>query len=205
MDIYSDYIRMRVISGKAKGIVLAAVDSKRTRPILDRVKESLFNILGDAVIDSVVLDLFAGTGSLGIEALSRGARMCFFVDKGQHPVRVIGKNLRATGFASNAIVLRKNIFTLVDFLTSQDIKFDIILVAPPYKLIEPGCKDRIKIITLLNRCINVLNENGIIMLQHHTKQTLSRDEFERIIITGERCYGNTQLTFFSMESLDNQR
>ena len=83
---------MRIISGKAKGVRLSALSSKRTRPILDRAKESLFNILGDSIHDSVVLDLFAGTGSLGIEALSRGAKRCLFVRSEE---RRVGKECRS--------------------------------------------------------------------------------------------------------------
>lgn len=187
---------MRVISGKAKGKVLASLDSKGTRPILDRVKESLFNILGDSVIDGVVLDLFAGTGSLGIEALSRGAKNCLFVEKELRAERVIIKNLTDTMFLKNAMVLRKNVFTILDFLTMQQFKFDIILVAPPYNLIESGCKDRDKIIFLLDHCIQILNEDGIVMLQHHKAQTLDQDEFNNLQIVKQRHYGITQLTFF---------
>ncbi len=88
---------MRVISGKAKGARLKALSSKRTRPILDRVKESLFGILGDSIIDSIVLDVFAGTGSLGIEALSRGAKRCLFVDNDMHAVQVIKKTFKTLG------------------------------------------------------------------------------------------------------------
>ena len=194
---------MRVISGKAKGARLRALSSKRTRPILDRVKESLFNILGDFIVDSVVLDLFAGTGSLGIEALSRGAKRCLFVDNDLHAVQVIKKNLQDTRFLEGALVLKKNVFALSAFLTDESMKFDLILVAPPYKLIDLDSKDREKIFSLLDECVSgqILNERGIVVLQHHKKQIVSQENFKQLKVVDGRRYGNTQLTFLRTNSV----
>lgn len=194
---------MRVISGKAKGARLSALSSKGTRPILDRVKESLFSILGDFVVDSVVLDVFAGTGSLGIEALSRGAKRCLFVDNNIHAVQVIKKNLQDTRFLEMAEILEKDAFALSAFLTDKCMKFDLILVAPPYRLIDADSKDREKIFTFLDECASrqILNENGIIVLQHHKKQIVSQKNFKHLKVVDERRYGNTQLTFLRTNSV----
>ena len=194
---------MRVISGKAKGARLSALSSKGTRPILDRVKESLFSILGDFVVDSVVLDVFAGTGSLGIEALSRGAKRCLFVDDNMHAVQVIKKNLQDTRFLEMAEILEKDAFALSAFLTDKCMKFDLILVAPPYRLIDADSKDREKIFTFLDECASgqILNENGIIVLQHHKKQIVSQENFKHLKVDDERRYGNTQLTFLRTNSV----
>ncbi|MHC4270405.1 MAG: RsmD family RNA methyltransferase [Planctomycetota bacterium] len=143
---------MRIISGKAKGTRLSALSSKRTRPILDRAKESLFSILGDSVLDSTVLDLFAGTGSLGIEALSRGAGKCLFVDNSTNAIRVIKENLQEAGFIKRTVVLKINVFRLLGFLKNKDIRFDLMLVAPPYKLLDIDCGDRKRIFSLLEEC-----------------------------------------------------
>ncbi len=188
---------MRVISGKAKGIRLSALSSKRTRPILDRVKESLFNILGDSLVDNDVLDLFAGTGSLGIEALSRGAKRCLFVDSDIPSIQVIKKNLQDTGFSKKAVVIKKNVFTLLALLKNKNIKIDIILIAPPYKLMNLDCKDREKIFSFLDDCTSseILNKKGIIVLQHHRKQMISQENFKQLKVTDQRYYGNTHLTF----------
>lgn len=188
---------MRVISGKAKGIRLSALSSKRTRPILDRVKESLFNILSDSLVDSDVLDLFAGTGSLGIEALSRGAKRCLFVDSDIPSIQVIKKNLQDTGFSKKAVVIKKNVFTLLALLKNENIKIDIILIAPPYKLMNLDCKDREKIFSFLDDCTSseILNKKGIIVLQHHKKQMISQENFKQLKVTDQRYYGNTHLTF----------
>lgn len=196
---------MRVISGKAKGARLRALSGKRTRPILDRVKESLFNILGDFIVDSVVLDLFAGTGSLGIEALSRGAKRCLFVDNNIHAVQVIKKNLQGTRFLEGAEILKKNVFTLSALLSQKGIKFDLILVAPPYRLIDLDSKERGKIFTFLDECVSsqILNERGIVVLQHHRKQAVSQEDLTQLRVFDERRYGNTQLTFLKANSTSN--
>ena len=196
---------MRIISGKAKGIQLSALNSKRTRPILDRAKESLFNILGDSLPDSVVLDLFAGTGSLGIEALSRGAKRCLFVDNSTNAIRVIKKNLQDAGFLKRTVVLKTNVFRLLGFLKNKHIKFDLMLVAPPYKLLDIDCSDRKRIFSLLDECVTreIINENGIIVLQHHKKQIIGQESFKQLMVIDERRYGTTQLTFLGTNSASN--
>jgi len=188
---------MRIISGKAKGTRLSALSSKRTRPILDRAKESLFSILGDSVLDSTVLDLFAGTGSLGIEALSRGAGKCLFVDNSTNAIRVIKENLQEAGFIKRTVVLKINVFRLLGFLKNKDIRFDLMLVAPPYKLLDIDCGDRKRIFSLLEECISkqFINDNGTIVLQHHKKQKIDQECFKQLKVIDVRQYSNTQLTF----------
>ncbi len=196
---------MRIISGKAKGVRLSALSSKRTRPILDRAKESLFNILGDSLPDNVVLDLFAGTGSLGIEALSRGAKRCLFIDNSTNAIRVIKKNLQDAGFLERSVVLKINVFRLLGILKNKHVKFDLMLVAPPYKLLDLDCGDRKRIFSLLDECVSreIINEKGIIVLQHHKKQTVSQESFKQLKIVDERRYGTTQLTFLGTNSVSN--
>jgi 16S rRNA (guanine966-N2)-methyltransferase len=188
---------MRIISGTAKGVRLSALSSKRTRPILDRAKESMFSILGDSVLDSVVLDLFAGTGSLGIEALSRGANRCLFVENSTNAIKVIKKNLRNANLQKRTVVLKINVFRLLDFIKNKDIKFDLILVAPPYKLLDIDCGDRKRIFSLLEAFVSkqIINEKGVIVLQHHIKQKIIQECFKQLSVIDERQYSNTQLTF----------
>jgi 16S rRNA (guanine(966)-N(2))-methyltransferase RsmD len=188
---------MRIISGKAKGVQLSALNSKRTRPILDRAKESMFSILGNSVLDSVVLDLFAGTGSLGIEALSRGANRCLFVENSTNAIKVIKKNLRNANLLKRTVVLKINVFRLLDFIKNKDIKFDLILVAPPYKLLDIDCGDRKRIFSLLEAFVSkqIINEKGVIVLQHHIKQKIIQECFKQLSVIDERQYSNTQLTF----------
>ena len=192
---------MRVISGKAKGTQLSALNSKKTRPILDRAKESLFSILGDSVQESAVLDLFAGTGSLGIEALSRGARKCLFVDNSTNAIRVIKKNLQEAGLIKRTVVLKINVFRLLDFLKNKDIRFDLMLVAPPYKLLDIDCGNRKRIFSLLEEYVSkkIINDNGTIVLQHHKKQKINQECFKQLKVIDERRYSNTQLTFLKAD------
>ena len=193
---------MRIISGKAKGVRLSALSSRQTRPILDRAKESMFSILGDSVLDSVVLDLFAGTGSLGIEALSRGAKRCLFVENSTNAIKVIKNNLRETNLLKRTVVLKINVFRLLDFIKNKDIKFDLILVAPPYKLLDIDCGDRKRIFSLLEAFVSrqIVNEKGIIVLQHHKKQKVIQECFKQLNVIDERQYSNTQLTFLKGNS-----
>ena len=191
---------MRIISGKAKGVKLSALSSRQTRPILDRAKESMFSILGNAILDSVVLDLFAGTGSLGIEALSRGAERCLFVENSTNAIKVIKKNIREANLLKRTVVLKINVFRLLDFIKNKNIKFDLILVAPPYKLLDIDCGDRKRIFSLLEAFVSrqIINEKGIIVLQHHKKQKVIQDCFKQLNVIDERQYSNTQLTFLKV-------
>ena len=126
---------MRVISGKYKGKQLQGFDIEGTRPTMDRVKESLFAMIQNEVKDSICLDLFAGSGSLGIEALSNGASKCYFVDKHKEIGQILKNNLKNI---ENSILIQKDYKdALKEF---QNVKFDIIFLDPPYQmnLINPS-------------------------------------------------------------------
>lgn len=123
------FAEMRVIAGSAKGHRLQSVPGDTTRPITDRVKEALFNILGDFVVSARVLDLFAGTGAVGIEALSRGAAEAVFIDRSPAALRVIRANLEHTRLADRAIVLRADAFKYLS--GAIEAPFDLIYIAPP--------------------------------------------------------------------------
>jgi 16S rRNA (guanine(966)-N(2))-methyltransferase RsmD len=120
---------LRVIAGKARGRRLRSVPGDATRPITDRAKESLFNILGPDVEGASLLDLFAGTGSVGIEALSRGAGFVRFLDLQRQAIDTIRTNLASTGLAAGAEVLRQDAFAMLD--RPADRAFDYIFIAPP--------------------------------------------------------------------------
>jgi 16S rRNA (guanine(966)-N(2))-methyltransferase RsmD len=120
---------LRVISGKARGRKLRPVPGDSTRPITDRAKESLFNILGSDIEGSSVLDLFAGTGSVGIEALSRGAARARFIDQQRQAIDTIRSNLAATGLEGQAEVLRQDAFNALE--RKADLQFEYVFIAPP--------------------------------------------------------------------------
>lgn len=178
---------MRVISGSAKGIQLQAVPSRGTRPISDRVKEALFNILGEAIEGSHVLDLFAGTGSVGIEALSRGAERVVFVERHPRAVATIQTNLRRTNLESGSRVERADVFK---FLAGPPEPFDMIYIAPPQ---YQGMWSRT--LLTLDAAPLWLAPNGLAIAQIFPKEmeVLSLNSMQLI---DERQYGSTLLCFY---------
>lgn len=183
---------IRVIAGTAKGRKLKMVPGLSTRPVMDRVKEALFNILGQGIVGSTFLDLFAGTGSVGIEALSRGAALARFVENHPLAVRTIHENLAHTRLSDRAQVLRANVFHYLR--TPNPEPFEYIYVAPPQYL---GLWKE----TLLQLDENPghVQQDGIVIVQ------LDPREREPIALHtlqpyDERIYGKTMLWFFERVS-----
>ncbi len=192
-------IIMRVIAGTARGIHLLSVKGLKTRPVLDSVKEALFNIIREIVPDSYVIDLFAGTGALGIEALSRGAAFCIFIDSGFDAVEVIKKNLLKAKLDDRARVLRVDVFKACAYLIANHLKLDLVLAGPPYEMVEQE-EGRKRIILLFQEMAEkgILKPDGIIVLQHRRQQgqtSLSLPPSIDLEIFDQRQYGDTQLTF----------
>ena len=123
---------IRVISGTAGGLKLQTLDSEATKPTLDRVKEAAFSMLRDDIYGATVLDLFSGSGALGIEALSRGAEKCYFNDKSKECINLIRKNLSHTKFEHSSEVCCLDYSEAIAFFRKKDLKFDLILLDPPY-------------------------------------------------------------------------
>lgn len=149
---------MRIISGKYKGKKLDGFDIEGTRPTMDRVKESLFGIIQNNLKDSICLDLFAGSGSLGIEALSNGASICYFVDKNKQILNILKNNLKGI---ENSIPIEKDYLMALEELKTK--KFDIIFLDPPYKynLITPSIKKIME--------FDMLNKDGIIVCEYENE------------------------------------
>lgn len=128
---------MRVIAGSAKSLRLETVATSDTRPTTDRIKETLFNILSPDIPDCLFLDLFSGSGAIGIEALSRGAKKAYFVEYNKNAISCINKNLAFTHLDKNAMVIFDDCVAAIDRLEGQGLVFDIIFMDPPYgKLLE---------------------------------------------------------------------
>jgi 16S rRNA (guanine966-N2)-methyltransferase len=177
---------MRVISGSARGRTLKAA-GEATRPITDRAKTSLFNILSARVIGAIVLDLFAGAGSVGIEALSRGARAATFVELDQIALKTIRANLEMTRLDARAKIVRLDVFKFIRHATEE--KFDLIYIAPPqYKDLWS------ETLAALNG-VDLLAKDGVIVAQIHPKEykELALTQFE---LFDQRKYGNTMLCFY---------
>ena len=181
---------LRVISGKAKGRKLKTVEGDTTRPVTDRVKEALFNIISGDVIDSNWWDLFGGTGAVGIEALSRGASFVRFSDLNRAPIDTIKFNVEHCGFTSQSEVRRADAFS---YLSAQpDRKFEYIYIAPPqYKEMWS------KALELLDDNLDWLSDDGWVIAQiapreYRTSTPLLKnlEEFDK------RKYGTTLLVFY---------
>lgn len=177
---------MRVISGTAKGRTLKSPGAA-TRPITDRAKESLFNILGARVQDANVLDLFAGAGSVGIEALSRGARAATLVELDREALRAIRDNLTLTHLADRARIVRLDVFKFIRHGATE--RYDLIYIAPPqYKELWAET-----LATLDGR--GFLSDQGVIIAQIHPRE-FRAVELESFELFDSRKYGSTMLCFY---------
>jgi len=180
----------RIISGQAKGMRLKSVPGDTTRPITDRVKGALFNILTADIVDSRFLDLFGGTGSVGIEALSRGAQFVQFIDKNQSACSIIKENLEKSGFSDKANIRKIDAFS---FIQGKSIfEFDYIFVAPPQYF---GFWS--KMVLQIDKKLDTLNPNVWIIVQIDPKEyeMLDLSNLEEFDI---RNYGSTRLIFYKV-------
>lgn len=177
---------MRVITGKARGVQLKTPDGMLTRPTTDRVKEALFSIIHFEIPGAKVLDLFGGTGQLGIEALSRGAKSAVFVDAQEAACRIIRENLKRARLEKEGRVVRSD---YLQYLNRCVEKFDIILLDPPYA--EVFLENALKRITE----IDILETNGIIVTERPLGKELPWD-FEGYTRSKDYKYGNTLLTLY---------
>ena len=177
---------MRVITGKARGIVLKTPDGMATRPTADRVKEAIFNIIQFDVPTARVLDLFGGTGQLGIEALSRDAKSAVFVDEREDACRLIKENLKRTKLEQYGKVIRSDYMA---YLRNCKEKFDIILLDPPYA--EVFLENSLKMITE----IDILQTGGIIVAERPLGKELPWD-FPGFSRSRDYKYGKTLITIY---------
>ena len=184
---------MRVISGKAKGTKLNSIESLSTRPTLDRVKESLFNIIQEKINGSVVLDLFAGSGALGIETISRGAKKAYFCDNNYDAIKMIEKNIEKTHFQEQSILISSDYKKCIKSIRE---KIDLVFIDPPYK--DNLSVDSIRIILEQG----ILNKDALMIIE---TDEICRDkrnlkELTNIKIIDERKYGRANLLFLKEEN-----
>ncbi len=177
---------MRVIAGKARGTQLKTPEGLKTRPTSDRVKEALFSIIQFDIPGAKVLDLFGGTGQLGIEALSRGAKSAVFVDAGEEACRLIRENLRRTKLEENSRVIRGD---YLHFLENTRDFYDIVLLDPPYA--EVFLENALKKLAE----IDILQSGGIIVAERPAGKALPVD-LPGFFRSRDYKYGNTLLTLY---------
>lgn len=180
---------MRIIAGLAKGRKLLSPEGMGTRPTLDRVKESIFNIIQNVVPYAQTLDAFAGTGSLGLEAVSRGAKHCYLIDKGDVTFPILKQNVENLKFEEKCTCLYKDSYEALNEFSHKKMSFDLIFIDPPYKknMIPPA----IDIITEGS----LLNDGGLIVAKIDSGEDIYVGN-EKIVLTNHRKYGNTTVCFY---------
>lgn len=193
---------MRIIGGAAKGRTIETLDMPHLRPMLDRVRENLFNIVQFDLPGAIVLDLFSGCGSIGIEALSRGASGCTFVESDPQLADLIEKNLEKCGLRSRATVLKDDVFRLPDrggdFVHEQA---SVVFADPPYAIVNDE-KDRRRMFAVFDDMVGALIAPGALLALHH-------EPMDEVVWPGpslkcfdHRVYGNSQLSFFDVGGED---
>ena len=186
---------MRVISGTARGTQLVSLGSADIRPTLDRVKESFFNLVGPGLEGVAFLDLFAGSGSMGIEALSRGAETVAFVEPNIKAQRIIIQNLekcRMTDPSPRWVLLKSAASTGLETLKERELAFDLIYIDPPFAegLYEP---------TLQKLALSDILQNDAVVVVEHFHKTVLQEKYDKLKFYKNRCIGDSCLTFFSFE------
>lgn len=186
-------IILRVISGNAKGHKLKTISGTATRPTTDRVKESVFNIISRFIVGARVLDLYSGTGNLGIESLSRGANFATFVDNSKGCLLTIKQNLLHTKLSDKSSIISMDVFVALKKLSKENRKFDIIFLDPPY---NKNLADE----TL--KCLvesDIIEQGGMVIVEHGYKEDVPQQvEFLKKI--RYQKYGDTIVSFYSQVS-----
>lgn len=181
---------MRIIAGIAKNRKIKTRKGFDTRPTLESVKESLFSIITPYIEEAVFLDLFSGSGSIGLEAISRGSKKAVMIEKDSEALRYIIENIENLGFSDKCRAYKNDVLRAVEILGRKQEKFDIIFMDPPYQ--DEVCK---KVLKEIDKA-NILNENGLIICEHHFYEKLE-DEIYGFRKTDERKYNKKILTFYT--------
>ncbi len=182
---------MRIISGTARGTKLFTLEGQLTRPTLDRVKESLFNIIQNEIPNSIFLDLFSGSGAIGLEAASRGAKKVILCDKSKDAIKIINKNIEKTHLNEKIELYNLDYETLLN--TKVKEKIDIIYIDPPYD--SDFAIKSVEII--INK--NLVNENSNIIIETDNEEKILKElENKQVEITDKRKYGRASLIFLKI-------
>ncbi len=181
---------MRVIAGKWKGVHLKAGNIEDFRPITNRIKESLFGILGDQIISTKILDLYAGSGSIGIEALSRGANHCTFIERSHKVADLLLRNLQKINIEpDNYEVVTADVYKTIQSLSKRQVEFDTIFSDPPFRRPIAG-----RLLLALSKTY-LLKTDGTLILRHHKTELISDHiyNFESVRV---KAFGDSIVRFF---------
>lgn len=176
---------IRIITGKYGGRKIDAPDNSRTHPMGERVRNALFNSVGTEIAGARVLDAFAGTGSVGLEAISRGALHCTFVERDKIAQKVLAKNVVSLNADSQATIVRSSVNNWLE--TSEHSNYDIIFADPPYHDLQ---------LSTVSKLMGLLKPNGLMVLSHTGRGEVPNLVELGIVVVDNRSYGNAHLTFF---------
>jgi 16S rRNA (guanine(966)-N(2))-methyltransferase RsmD len=186
---------MRIVGGKAKGRKLKSLrDKPGLRPLSEQVREALFNILVERISGSAFLDLFAGTGAVGLEALSRGAKLAFFVEKDKASARVIQQNLELLGYQQKAEVFVLDVIQALQLFVRRKAQFDLIFIGAPYR-------ESVLLIEVLNILGGgqIQTDSSVVVAESH-KKTKLEENYGRLRLVKAKSYGDTVLNFYNETS-----
>jgi 16S rRNA (guanine(966)-N(2))-methyltransferase RsmD len=185
-------IFLRIIAGYAKGRKLKSPENQDIRPTSDRVKEAIFSMIAFYIPGKIVLDLFAGTGNLGLEALSRGAKFSVFVDNNREALKLVNQNIKLLGYKDKTSVVFSDALKALDLFRKRNEKFDIVFIDPPYRQSLYG-----EIIQSIAEN-DIIDRSGILIIEHPADIKL-KDEYEGLKKIKEKKYGNTSITILKRE------
>ena len=181
---------MKVISGSLKGRNIEGYNLEGTRPTMDRVKESLFGMIQNNIKDSIALDLFAGSGQLGIEAISNGASKCYFVDHNHEVIKVLNKNMASLNIKDKSSVILSDWKKFLN-KSANVLKFDLIFVDPPYDYpVYEKIMDKVS-------NLNLLSENGLIILEHANLKL--KERYGNLVLYKSKKYGNKSVNIYKID------
>ncbi|TCS93099.1 16S rRNA (guanine(966)-N(2))-methyltransferase RsmD [Hazenella coriacea] len=183
---------MRIIAGTARGTKLKMVPGKHVRPTADRVKESLFQVIGPRFDGDNILDLFAGSGALALEALSRGANQAILVDQSKSSIETIRVNVAATKMSNQVEIIRRDARAAIHLLKKKGLQFDIIFLDPPYleNLLIPVIQSIVK--------EELLKEEGLVVAEYPSREQLP-EKFGALVETRRLDYGDTTISLYRIE------
>lgn len=181
---------MKVISGTLKGRNISGYNIEGTRPTMDRVKESLFAMIQENIKNSTVLDLFAGSGQLGIEAISNGSSICYFIDNNKEVIKILNKNITNLNIKDKSIIILSDWKKALNNFSDKQIKFDLIFIDPPYDY------DVYEKILQKVSDLNLLTKNGLIVLEHHNLKL--KDTYNNLTLYKEKKYGSKSINIYKI-------
>ena len=180
---------MKIIAGMYKGFCLNTFSGKDIRPTPSKVREAIFDMLGPSIVESDFLDIFAGTGAIGIEAFSRGAKQVTFVEINQRSIRLIKQNLLKIYHEDFSDIIKNDFHKALKRLSEQKRRYDIIFLDPPYNKDYP-----VKTLTGIDQS-RIFKKKSIIILQHHVNEKV-QGNFKKLKLIKEKKYGKSAITVF---------